>query len=112
LRATLRIARRDALRAKGRTALVLAMIGLPVMAIVALVVLLSTTALSPAEALPRTMGQADAVVQTGGRQPVTQQAEGFGSGWSTGGERAGGASAGSWTVRPGTRNGDEQGAVG
>ncbi|MEO5876606.1 MAG: ABC transporter permease, partial [Streptosporangiaceae bacterium] len=86
LRATLRIARRDAVRAKGRTALVLAMIGLPVMAIVALVVVLRTTTLSSTEALPRTMGQADAAVQGGGRQPVAQPVEGFGPVSATGRE--------------------------
>jgi putative ABC transport system permease protein len=84
LRATLRIARRDAVRAKGRTALVLAMIGLPVMAIVALAVLMSTNTLSATEAIPRTLGQADAVVQAGGRQPVTQQVEEFDLGPASG----------------------------
>ncbi|OLT11555.1 hypothetical protein BJF79_24075 [Actinomadura sp. CNU-125] len=46
--AALRIARRDALRAKGRTAFVLCMIGLPVAAIVALGVVWQTSAWSRA----------------------------------------------------------------
>ncbi|AQZ69123.1 putative ABC transporter integral membrane protein [[Actinomadura] parvosata subsp. kistnae] len=63
LRAALRISRRDALRAKGRTALIMVMIGLPVLAITALLTLSSTTDLTPREELPSRLGSvADAAV--------------------------------------------------
>ena len=47
LAATLRIARRDALRARGRSALVIAMIGLPVLGVSLVSVLVSTYELTP-----------------------------------------------------------------
>ncbi|MGR6915002.1 FtsX-like permease family protein [[Actinomadura] parvosata] len=63
LRAALRISRRDALRAKGRTALIMVMIGLPVLAITALLTLSRTTDLTPREELPSRLGSvADAAV--------------------------------------------------
>ncbi|MFD0470595.1 FtsX-like permease family protein [Nonomuraea thailandensis] len=62
-RAALRISRRDALRAKGRTALVIIMIGLPVLAITALLTLSETTDLTVREELPSRLGSvADAAV--------------------------------------------------
>ncbi|KAB2342415.1 FtsX-like permease family protein [Actinomadura rudentiformis] len=68
----LRIARRDALRAKGRTVLVLCMIGLPVMAIVALSVLFKTGEWSARESLPYDLGRADARLTGVARSPVEQ----------------------------------------
>ncbi|GAA2573530.1 ABC transporter permease, partial [Actinomadura fulvescens] len=68
----LRIARRDALRSKGRTILVLCMIGLPVMAIVALSVLFKTGEWSARESLPYDLGRADARFTGVARSPVTQ----------------------------------------
>ncbi|MFB4267589.1 FtsX-like permease family protein [Nonomuraea sp. GTA35] len=63
LRAALRISRRDALRARGRTALVMIMIGLPVLAITALLTLSETTDLTVREELPSRLGSvADAAV--------------------------------------------------
>ncbi|WP_030164549.1 ABC transporter permease [Spirillospora albida] len=73
--AALRIARRDALRARGRTALVLAMIGLPVAAVVALAVLSATGTWSPREALPYEIGAADARLTGTGHAPVRQDPE-------------------------------------
>jgi putative ABC transport system permease protein len=62
-RPALRIARREALRARGRSILVIVMIGLPVLAIVALDTLGRTSDVSVREGLPRQMGAADAVVR-------------------------------------------------
>lgn len=72
LRAVLRIARRDATRAKGRSALVLAMIGLPVLAITAFVVLLRTDDTTAVEELPWNLGTAEAKVTAYGRAAVLQ----------------------------------------
>jgi putative ABC transport system permease protein len=62
-RPALRIARREAMRARGRSALVLLMIGLPVLAIVALDTLGRTSDVSVREGLPRQLGTADALVR-------------------------------------------------
>ncbi|MFJ5232650.1 FtsX-like permease family protein [Kitasatospora sp. NPDC088391] len=62
-RATLRIARRDALRAKGRSALVLAMIALPVLGVVGVDVVARSAQLEPEERVARTMGTADARIE-------------------------------------------------
>ncbi|MFE1322582.1 FtsX-like permease family protein [Kitasatospora phosalacinea] len=61
-RAALRIARRDAARAKGRSALVLAMIALPVLGVAGVDVIARSTQLEPAEQAARTMGTAQASV--------------------------------------------------
>ncbi|GLW69043.1 hypothetical protein Kpho02_13420 [Kitasatospora phosalacinea] len=61
-RAALRIARRDAVRAKGRSALVLAMIALPVLGVAGVDVIARSTQLEPAEQAARTMGTAQAYV--------------------------------------------------
>ncbi|GAA2093171.1 FtsX-like permease family protein [Actinomadura alba] len=73
LRAALRIARRDALRSKGRTALVVCMIGLPVLVITTLAVLIRTDAWSAAESLPYDLGRADARIEGHDRTPVLQE---------------------------------------
>ncbi|MFF5283345.1 FtsX-like permease family protein [Streptomyces sp. NPDC013171] len=59
-RAAIRIARRDAWRSKGRSALVLAMIALPILGVSALDLTYRSSQLSPAEKLERTIGAADA----------------------------------------------------
>ena len=69
-RLALRLARRDARRAKGRTVLVLLMVGLPVMAIVGGDTLLRTNEMSPVEALPSKLGSADARIEGASRGPV------------------------------------------
>ncbi|MER8183610.1 FtsX-like permease family protein [Kitasatospora sp. NPDC094015] len=61
-RASLRIARRDALRAKGRSALVLAMIALPVLGVTGADVVFRSSELSGAERSDRLMGRADALL--------------------------------------------------
>ncbi|MFG3226197.1 FtsX-like permease family protein [Kitasatospora sp. NPDC048194] len=58
----LRIARRDALRAKGRSALVLAMIALPVLGVTGADVVHRSGQLTPAERVERVVGGADALV--------------------------------------------------
>ena len=78
--ATLRIARRDALRARGRSALVVAMIGLPVLGVSAVSVLVSTYALTPDQQRVRQLGQADAAWSDSGMQRVEQSA---GSGFAS-----------------------------
>ncbi|RKE21028.1 ABC transporter permease [Streptomyces sp. TLI_171] len=62
-RATLRIARRDAMRAKGRSALVLAMIALPVLGVAGADVTIRSAQLEPAEVAARTIGAADAKIE-------------------------------------------------
>ncbi|GGU77394.1 hypothetical protein GCM10010275_10020 [Streptomyces litmocidini] len=59
-RAAIRIARRDAWRSKGRSALVLAMIALPILGVSALDLTYRSSELSPGERLERTIGAADA----------------------------------------------------
>ncbi|WP_441250352.1 FtsX-like permease family protein [Kitasatospora sp. McL0602] len=61
-RVALRIARRDALRAKGRSALVLAMIALPVLGVTGADVFYRSGQLTPSETAVRTLGGADALV--------------------------------------------------
>ncbi|MEV4616955.1 FtsX-like permease family protein [Kitasatospora sp. NPDC049258] len=61
-RASLRIARRDAQRAKGRSALVLAMIALPVLGVTGADVIYRSAELSATEQADRLMGRADALV--------------------------------------------------
>ena len=59
-RPLLRIARRDALRARGRSALVVAMIALPILALTAADVLTRSAQLDPDEKVARTLGQTQA----------------------------------------------------
>nr|WP_260616084.1 FtsX-like permease family protein [Streptomyces sp. WAC05292] len=64
--AALRIARRDAWRAKGRSFLVLAMIALPIIGVSAADVTLRSSELSPAEEVSRRIGAADALLTSSG----------------------------------------------
>lgn len=68
----LRIARRDALRSRARSLLVLLMIALPVVAVTAAAVVLRTQEVSGLEGADRRMGAADARVWTEGRGAVVQ----------------------------------------
>lgn len=70
--AALRIARRDARRARGRSALVLAMIALPVLGVTAVDVLARTYQLSPEQRATREMGAADLVLTDSGVTAVEQ----------------------------------------
>ncbi len=80
--AALRIARRDARRARGRSALVLAMVALPVLGVTAADVLLRTYELSPEQQAVRQLGAADVAVTDIGQSAVEQQ-PGSSSGWSS-----------------------------
>lgn len=71
-RAVLRIARRDALRSRGRSALVIAMIALPVLGVTTVDVVARTFELSPEQQALRQIGQADAVLLDSGRTRVVQ----------------------------------------
>ncbi|MBP0449512.1 ABC transporter permease [Kitasatospora sp. RG8] len=73
-RVALRIARRDALRAKGRSALVVAMVALPVLGVTGADVVFRSAELDPGERVVRTMGQADAEVHLLERGSVVLQA--------------------------------------
>ncbi|WP_328901115.1 ABC transporter permease [Streptomyces sp. NBC_00441] len=75
-RAALRIARRDALRAKGRSALVVAMIALPVLGVTAADITYRSAELSPAERLTAEIGSADAVYSDVGLGPIQQMPDG------------------------------------
>ncbi|MFI7078326.1 FtsX-like permease family protein [Micromonospora sp. NPDC049903] len=79
-RAALRIARREATRARGRTALVLAMIVLPVLALSFIAVSADMAQLDPAEKMDQRLGNADAELRVVSQGQVTQNADG--SGWN------------------------------
>ncbi|MFJ5116981.1 FtsX-like permease family protein [Kitasatospora sp. NPDC088548] len=61
-RVALRIARRDALRAKGRSALVVAMVALPVLGVTGADIVHRSGQLTPAERVERVMGGSDALI--------------------------------------------------
>jgi putative ABC transport system permease protein len=71
-RAAIRIARREARRARGRSALVVAMIALPVAALGFAAVARDTFTLTPAEQADRLMGGTQALVVWGSANPVHQ----------------------------------------
>ncbi|MFF2351366.1 FtsX-like permease family protein [Kitasatospora sp. NPDC058115] len=72
-RVALRIARRDALRAKGRSALVVAMVALPVLGVTGADVFFRSAELDPIERIERTMGQAGASLEILDRGAVVLQ---------------------------------------
>ncbi|WP_406112430.1 FtsX-like permease family protein [Kitasatospora purpeofusca] len=73
-RVALRIARRDALRAKGRSALVVAMVALPVLGVAGADVVFRSADLDPAEKVTRAMGRSAAELQILDRGAVVLQA--------------------------------------
>lgn len=82
-RAALRIARRDALRAKGRSALVLSMIALPVLGVTAADVTYRSSSPTVAEDLTARMGSADAVFSSAGIGAVPLEQMPDASTWGT-----------------------------
>ncbi|MGI5273870.1 FtsX-like permease family protein [Nonomuraea sp. CA-218870] len=75
--AALRLSRREALRAKGRTALVMVMIGLPVLVFTALLTYDATVDVAPGEDITAELGAADArIVTTAHDGRVTQPVHG------------------------------------
>ncbi len=83
--ATWRIAVRDARKAKGRSALVIAMIGLPILGVGTADVLYRTFQLTPEQKATRVMGAADASLRDSGQAAVEQDPGGLG--YSTSGDR-------------------------
>ncbi|MFI7128492.1 FtsX-like permease family protein [Nonomuraea sp. NPDC050153] len=76
-RAALRISRRDALRFKGRTALIMVMIGLPILVITAALTADATTSITARDKLDSVLGAADARIATSPfRTPIKQRADG------------------------------------
>lgn len=73
-RVALRIARRDALRAKGRSALVVAMVALPVLGVAGADVVFRSADLDPAEKVVRAMGQSAAELRILDRGAVVLRA--------------------------------------
>lgn len=69
----LRIARREVWRAKGRSALVLALVMLPVLVVTVLSSLMRTVAVSKVESLPGQMGTADAAIQDYWQAPAGER---------------------------------------
>jgi putative ABC transport system permease protein len=81
-RVGLRIARRDALRHNARSALVVVMIGLPILGVVTADVLFRSSQLTASEQLPRKLGDADALVSSAyGGTAIEQVPDG--STWGT-----------------------------
>lgn len=85
--AALRIARRDALRARGRSALVVALVALPMAAIAGADVFVRTVAPEPDVSVTRVLGKADARYEPAGGGRVEQSPDGS----SSGGEGEGGS---------------------
>ncbi|GAB3801635.1 ABC transporter permease [Micromonospora zhanjiangensis] len=81
-RTALRIARREARRAKGRTALVVAMIALPVLALTFAAVSYDMFTLTPDETTGRQIGSADALLRWVATGPVRQSP--LGDNWTDG----------------------------
>jgi putative ABC transport system permease protein len=82
-RLALRIARRDALRHRARTLLVLAMVGIPVMAVVGADTFFRTAEISPAEEAAIVLGAADATLVGEAREQIYADPE-TGALWNLG----------------------------
>ncbi|MGW4422111.1 FtsX-like permease family protein [Streptosporangium sp. NPDC004631] len=110
LSAVLRLSLRDARRAGGRSALIVAMIALPVLVITGLLIFLQTMDIDPREQLTADIGAADAGIRTTGVRGVLEQ-DLQGRNWAASEESSeGSSSARSWTAAevaallgPGTR---------
>jgi putative ABC transport system permease protein len=87
-RPMVRIARRDALRFRGRSLLVLVMIALPVLAVTAADVVLQTRDISGAESADRRLGTADARVTFEGTRDLQQMPDPDAGSGSTGYRRS------------------------
>ncbi|GGO72085.1 ABC transporter permease [Nonomuraea cavernae] len=82
--AALRIARRSAWRSRGRSALIMVMIGLPVLVITAILTLTETMTVTSQERLVAELGAADARLVQAPEGTELQQRPGGGGRWSTG----------------------------
>ncbi|MEU7002019.1 FtsX-like permease family protein [Nonomuraea sp. NPDC046570] len=77
LLAALRVARRDALRARGRSALIMVMIGLPVLVFTAMLTIVANVTVDSREGLTADLGAAEArVIPSSLCGPVTQDLDG------------------------------------
>ncbi|MEU8250696.1 FtsX-like permease family protein [Nonomuraea sp. NPDC048916] len=86
----LRLARRNAWRSRGRSALIMVMIGLPVLVITGVFTLTETMSVTPREGLVAELGTADArLVRTPEGTALQQQPNG--ASWNTGGDDDGAA---------------------
>jgi putative ABC transport system permease protein len=85
-RPALLIAWRDALRHRGRSALVLVMISLPVLAVSAAAIVIKTSQVEGIEKADRVLGAADARIVTDGRGQVLQAADPSSGEWGSRGE--------------------------
>lgn len=85
-RSALRIAWRDALRHRARSALVLVMISLPVLAVSAAAVIITTADVSSVEGIDRAIGAADARIRTEGRGRMFQTPDPADGMWAQGEE--------------------------
>ncbi|NUW37778.1 ABC transporter permease [Nonomuraea sp. SMC257] len=104
--AALRIARRNAWRSRGRSALIMVMIGLPVLVITTVLTLVETMSVSPREGLMAALGAADArLMQAPGGTVLHQQPDGTSWDTSGGGANTAGRSAADVAalLGPGTR---------
>lgn len=120
-RTALRVARREARRAKGRTALVAVMIGIPVLGLGFAAVTYDMFNLTPQERVTRDLGAADATMRWASAGPVFQEPDGNGWG-SNGNDQGAGAKtdadllavlpAGSRVTRPTTGTVDMQTVAG
>jgi len=72
----IRIARRDARRYKWRSALIVVMVGLPVLLLTGGITLMATSDVSMAESVPRLMGSAQARIYEGGSGRQIQSPDG------------------------------------
>ncbi|MGN9847284.1 FtsX-like permease family protein [Nonomuraea sp. H19] len=106
VRAALRIARRNAWRSRGRSALIMVMIGLPVLVITAMLTLTETMTVTPQEGLVAELGAADARLVQAPEGTVLRQ-DPNGASWNTGGDGAAGSRLSAAEVAallgPGTR---------
>jgi putative ABC transport system permease protein len=75
-RVAIRMARRDARRYKWRSALIVAMVGLPVLLLTSGITLLATNDISTAESVPRIMGSAQARISYNGIGRLAQSPDG------------------------------------
>jgi putative ABC transport system permease protein len=84
----IRIARRDARRYKWRSALIVAMVGLPVLLLTSGITLLATSDVSMAESVPRVMGSAQARIYDNGAGRMAQSPDARSSGSADNGKGA------------------------
>ena len=75
-RVAIRMARRDARRYKWRSALIVAMVGLPVLLLTGGITLMATTDVSMAESVPRVMGSGQARISPSGSVRLVQSPDG------------------------------------